>query len=140
MVKEMAQTFATQAVVEVETPTNPLLSKVKKQPEATPLISEKNAADAIINDIEESIASIAELPNIDVIAVALNTSPPIERANQIIINEESNTGKKITTAYRVIEVNGQWYIIPLWMMKDEPSPIADSLNLNQKISKKDSLL
>lgn len=56
---------------------------------------------------------------------------------EIIINEESSEGLKITAAYNALLINGVWTLQPLWMMSEtKPSLLSDSL----KVSSKDSVI
>jgi len=88
----------------------------------------------------EILGSNADNENrISAIAVT-NIETNADEEKQIIINEETNTGKKITTAYRVILINGEWYLEPLWMVKDEQKPITDSLRRKGVPTKKDSVI
>ena len=85
---------------------------------------------------EENLVTVSSEDN-EMHAIAVSDVETItEEEKQIVINEENSTGKKITTAYRVVTINGQYYLEPLWMLKDEPKPIRDSLLLKSVPSKK----
>jgi beta-lactamase regulating signal transducer with metallopeptidase domain len=89
---------------------------------------------------EENLVTVSSEDN-EMHAIAVSDVETItEEEKQIVINEENSTGKKITTAYRVVTINGQYYLEPLWMLKDEPKPIRDSLLLKSVPAKKDTVI
>ena len=89
---------------------------------------------------EENLVLVSSQDNeLQVIAVS-DVETIAEEEKQIVINEENSYGKKITTAYRVVTINGQYYLEPLWMLKDEPKPIRDSLTLKSVPAKKDTVI
>jgi beta-lactamase regulating signal transducer with metallopeptidase domain len=142
--KEITQSFATAYGVgeaDIEIAKNKVVSKVKKPFIPANIVTNNSPAALMNNLIEAPTATTAAIPTFTFIEVA-NTEESLEKGNEkeIILDEETNNGKKVTTAYRIIEYNGQWYIVPLWMIKDEQLPIPDSIAVSPKANKKDSVI
>ena len=91
-------------------------------------IEEENLVTVSSQDLELQVIAVSDVETI------------AEEEKQIVINEENSSGKKITTAYRVVTINGQYYLEPLWMLKDEPKPIRDRLTLKSVPAKKDTVI
>lgn len=138
--KEIPKSYATTAVSGNDIPQNRVLKTEKKIATPTEVVTDKNNVGVTNNPVEEPALTTASDQAINVIAVANTEAPAAATEKQIIINEETNTGKKITTAYRIIEINGQWHFEPLWMMKDEQKTVVDSLPQKQKSTKKDAVI
>lgn len=138
--KEMPQSFATTAVANIEIPQNKVLKTVKKKAKSTEVVPPENSDVAASNNLEEITLPAASDKAVRVIAVANTETPAPATEKQIIINEETNTGNKITTAYRVVQIDGNWYLEPLWMMKDKQQLVVDSLQQKAKNTKKDSVI
>lgn len=90
---------------------------------------------------EENLVTTVSSQDNELQAITVSDVETIDdQEKQIVINEETSTGKKITTAYRVVTINGQYYLEPLWMLKDEQKSMRDSLPLKSVPSKKDPVI
>jgi hypothetical protein len=133
--------FSTEAIQEY-----PMINKTErnktstKNTTTTPAKIQPSKRIGKISIEEESLVTVSSQDNeLQVIAVS-DVETIAEEEKQIVINEENSSGKKITTAYRVVTINGQYYLEPLWMLKDEPKPIRDSLTLKSVPAKKDTVI
>lgn len=132
--------FSTAAIREVPIMKHVKLNNISSKKTTSTLAKTHQSKPSDNTIIEESLITISSQdPELQAIAVS-DVETIAEEEKQIVINEETSTGKKITTAYRVVTINGQYYLEPLWMLKDEPKPMRDSLPLKSVPSKKDTVI
>lgn len=139
--KDELVSFSTAAIQEYPVINKTERNKISpKNTTITPANTQPSKRIGKISIEEENLVTVSSQDNeLEAIAVS-NVETIAEEEKQIVINEENSSGKKITTAYRVVTINGQYYLEPLWMLKDEPKPIRDSLPLKSVPSKKDPVI
>ncbi|MFZ4770428.1 MAG: M56 family metallopeptidase [Ferruginibacter sp.] len=64
-------------------------------------------------------------------AIAASNEDVVVEGKDMIINDVSSDGKKITAAYRALFINGVWTLQPLWMLS-ETKTVKDSLKQKGK--------
>ncbi|MCP9753416.1 M56 family metallopeptidase [Ferruginibacter sp. HRS2-29] len=105
--------YASEPVINKPMPIKPAAVAMKKA-----MVTDETALtedDAVaLNDI-----SPAHIQEIKVVPVSLTTSTePANEGKEVIINEESSTGKMITRAYRVKLKGDVWVSEPLWVIAE----------------------
>lgn len=135
---EWNRSFSTEAVNE-----NEAEEKTEEYPVASKAIASApklaSAATNSIIDNEETVAVEADRKVIN-LALAPAATPllltPVSFSESqpaiikdVIINEENSAGVTVTKAYRMISVNGEWKLEPLWMI----SELKPSDSLKEKV-------
>jgi bla regulator protein BlaR1 len=106
-----AVAYVSEPVKEKQVPAKAIAVEEKPTVINQPSLEEDLAA-VNINDIDPS-----HIQQINIVPVSMKTEPANE-GKEVIINEESSTGKMVTRAYRVKLKGDVWVTEPLWVIAE----------------------
>lgn len=125
--------ISTQAVAAVKINTGSATTKprntIPKPNAITGFIALSNAPAA---SIETSAQEAYETMPGQLTPVSFSTAPDAEHSKEIIVNEESSNGTKLTKVYKLRLVNARWITEPLMVITEIHVHIKDSLQLKVK--------
>ena len=111
-----------------------ITAKVHSEPHRTIRKKSHIQAVSVISTNEEKVKKAVAEENVSTTApvfyaIAAANGDAVVEGKDMIINDVSSDGKKITAAYRALFINGVWTLQPLWMLSETKT---DKDSLKQK--------